>query len=195
MICEVLDFYNLMDGIQQQLLEKEKYWNKCNPCKNKGACCKNSESMIFPMEYEVLKEFLNKLPKERIMVLKKHIEENILCPFQTENECLIHDIRPTVCRLTPFSCNIQNGKIYYPVDNSFCYGNFYEQDFYNESYKRSFLNDTFVELTVSYDGKVRTYINTDNLKIKYPILQKMCEEKPISLMDFLKNFIKNSNDL
>lgn len=113
---DVLALYSELDKYQSLLASQEPYWRKCSPCINKGQCCIDSDTSIFSSEYEIIKDHIKGLPENLKNILVDNVNREVKCPFRTEGGCIIHDVRPLTCRITPYSAGLHkgvNGKIEY----------------------------------------------------------------------------------
>lgn len=84
------------------LLKAEPFWHKCHPCKNNGNCCVNSETMATAAEWEIIVKQLSELSREDFQIIRNNVDCGQNCAFRSPNKCLIHDVRPLVCRVTPY---------------------------------------------------------------------------------------------
>jgi len=85
-------------------LEILKNYN-CTKC---GFCCKKTNLFLTNDELKVICDKL-KIREESIKTKKGYNNYLILdtpCPFLKNNICTVHEFRPYVCRVFPFSCGI-----------------------------------------------------------------------------------------
>jgi Fe-S-cluster containining protein len=81
----------------------EKY--KCKKC---GLCCRNNNLFLTQDELKVICKKL-KIKEESINIKNRHDNYLILntpCPFLKGNVCRVHEFRPYICRIFPFSCRM-----------------------------------------------------------------------------------------
>ncbi|OHW62154.1 flagellin N-methylase [Andreesenia angusta] len=194
---EMLKLYRTLDKYQEKLRIQDPYWEKCSPCKNKGQCCINSTTMILNSESTIIKSHIKKLDEDIKEVLRHNIDNDILCPFRDEKGCMIHDVRPFICRITPYTSSLNNNsinkyKIGYLVDSSDCMQlKTYEQDIEGSDLIKQYKSQIFADLPISDDGKTRKYLNSDYLKKNDKTHLKVLQESGIEVIDFLKREYKS----
>lgn len=90
------------DRIIQEILEEDPTWKKCYPCINHGICCDGAEIRISLEESKIIEQFLKEHPDILAYAISRK-KENKICIFHNTSakKCLIHDIRPLICRITP----------------------------------------------------------------------------------------------
>lgn len=91
-----------VDKIIQEIIEEDATWKKCYPCQNHGICCDGASIIISSEEHKKIEKFLRE-HNEVFLYAKSQKEKNKLCLFYNPDahQCLIHDIRPLICRVTP----------------------------------------------------------------------------------------------
>ncbi len=117
---EVLELYLHVDSQVKALLKIEQTWRKCHPCKNGGNCCIDSESFALPSEWAIIQNMLAKLHSEELHLLQARTRQKDNCVFRADDRCIIHDVRPLVCRVTPYFVFEQNGKLCFQYPNGSC---------------------------------------------------------------------------
>lgn len=110
-----------LDKLIEQLKIKDPYWNKCDPCQNKGKCCIQANPEFSQDEWNRVTKQLETMDKDDYSKLFTNFQHQSLCPFRTENKCLIHEARPLNCKHTPFQAFLRNdGKLIYSMITDDC---------------------------------------------------------------------------
>lgn len=183
----IFKLYSKLDKYHEKLIDKERYWMRCKPCKNNGQCCKNSDTIIFTSEKTIITNYIKELPVHIRKTLKENVDNGVRCPFRTELSCLIHDVRPLTCRLTPYLANLGKNKIYYTLTSEDCKKMAsMEQDIIGSEAISHFKGRVFVDLVINPIGMTRPYLNGDYLTMKDMTYQKLCKESNATAMEFLK---------
>lgn len=175
---ELEDYYNLIDEKYNQLLKSENYWNKCNPCKNHGECCKNSKSWATESEWEVIRTYLSKINQEDSNILLNNWNNGINCPFRFKSKCLIHKVRPSICRITPYFASIDNVHVLMPNDT--CKQKLFIKDI------KVLPESDLIEVKV--DDKVIKCINIDSIK-NVPTYKKLVNETSRTMEDWIEGHV------
>lgn len=105
--------YEEIDKWVMELLKKEIYWRRCHPCRNMGECCKESATRIFASEWVDISRYLEQIQEADWRVLTDNLYHGRECPFRSELKCLIHDVRPLICRLTPYFAFLKDDTLHY----------------------------------------------------------------------------------
>lgn len=102
-----------LSSVVKDLCEIDPYWNKCFPCQNKGRCCIGSDVDVSEEEWKQIFEFLKDKP-DIIQYAKARLRQGKPCIFYCSkvSKCLIHDLRPIMCRYTPFQVIENDGKFF-----------------------------------------------------------------------------------
>lgn len=114
-----------IDKIIQEIIDEDPIWKKCYPCQENGICCKGADIPISSEESEEIKKFLSE-HNEIFLYAKLQKEKNKLCLFYNPcaTKCLIHDIRPLICRVTPIKGEVNEDsntiKVYTPKNGFPC---------------------------------------------------------------------------
>lgn len=190
---DILRLYRKLDKYQKNLVSQDPYWKKCSPCINKGCCCVSSDTTIFTSESKIINRYIKELPADIKSFLKTNVDNGIRCPFRTDTSCIIHDVRPLTCRITPYFANLRKNnsrKIDYILTSDDCTkaGNI-EQDIIDSEMIKFYKSNLFVDLCIDYYGNQRKYINGDYLKINEETYAKLCVETSLYATDMLnKNY-------
>lgn len=107
----LMELTNLIDSQVEALLERDPFWRKCYPCKNNGRCCQNDSPLATADEFAALEAFL--LGKLNIwQTVYQNLKDGRNCIFYAPDAsaCLVHELRPIICRLTPFKAYAANPK-------------------------------------------------------------------------------------
>lgn len=99
---EILRLYEYIDKQVKDLLKKERHWLRCHPCINEGNCCINSKSAAQVSEWAVIREAILGLNNVDMGLLRTNFYNQQDCVFRTDKKCLIHSVRPIVCRTVPY---------------------------------------------------------------------------------------------
>lgn len=145
------------------MIKIEPYWEKCMNCPNHGKCCIGADISIREDEWAKIKQYLVNIDDSDKNKLLNNISNNVLCPFRTENKCIIHEIRPMNCIWTPFQAvqNVSNGNIFYSIIDKEC-----------ESRSVVLENQEFFDANIEYvklpdDEIKRQYLFLNNFIINY----------------------------
>lgn len=100
-----------LEAVIEELCRLEPFWNRCHPCSSKGKCCEGAEIRPSKTEQQVITTYLLSLPFSE----KQHVMDNLMnsrfCIYRTPEKCLIHEVRPEICRYTPYQCVITNENV------------------------------------------------------------------------------------
>ncbi|HEX3047209.1 MAG TPA: YkgJ family cysteine cluster protein [Bacillota bacterium] len=184
---KVIELYSYFDDLVNTLLENESYWRKCFPCKNNGNCCVESITAATSSEWAIIREFISRLPEVDLLTLKRNISNNIRCPFRGENKCIIHDVRPIVCRVTPITIFPKSNIIDFSFSSNKCM----KTDIYKISaeFNPICLQDDLILLPVIPKPKKVYFINGNKL-FSHPICKKLRAEKSRTVFDWLSDYIE-----
>ncbi|MBR3078158.1 MAG: YkgJ family cysteine cluster protein [Oscillospiraceae bacterium] len=97
-----------LEAVIEELCRLEPFWNRCHPCSSKGKCCEGAKIRPSKKEQQVITEHLVSLPFFDKQQLMYNLMNSRICIYHTPEKCLIHDVRPEVCRYTPYQCVITN---------------------------------------------------------------------------------------
>jgi Fe-S-cluster containining protein len=187
---KINELYSHIDNLFTDLLENESYWRKCSPCKNNGNCCFESNTSATPSEWAIIREFISKLPEDDLITLKNNVSNNVRCPFRGENKCIIHDVRPIVCRVTPYTVFPKNNIINF----HFCSNRCKKSDIYQITTKINpiHLQDDLVLLSVIPEPKRVYFINGIKL-FGHPTCKKLRNEGIKIVYDQLKIYFNKES--
>lgn len=108
----IMNLKELIIGIDAQvesLLVRDPFWRKCYPCKNHGRCCQNDSPLAASDEFAALDAFLLNNPDIRQIVFQNlQSAKNCIFYAPEASACLVHEMRPAICRLTPFKTYVSN---------------------------------------------------------------------------------------
>jgi len=114
---EIVNLYTDVDKMISLLLKTEPFWHKCHPCKNNGNCCIDSETMASAAEWHIISDHLAELSLDDFLTIRKNVDSGQNCAFRSPYKCLIHDVRPLVCRVVPYFAFERDGMVdfFYPA--------------------------------------------------------------------------------
>ncbi len=95
----------ILEHAIHELEQLEPKWKNCRECPLSGKCCDGAFIyLIFPEEAEEISRYLQANP-EKLAYAKKRAANKEGCYFydKTASQCLIHDVRPLLCRWTPYT--------------------------------------------------------------------------------------------
>ena len=102
---------NTLETAIKELCEIEPFWDRCRPCISKGKCCEGAEIKPSKKEKIVISLYMLFRPLSEKRRLKENKLKSRYCIYQTPEKCLIHNVRPEVCRYTPYQCVITPGNV------------------------------------------------------------------------------------
>ncbi|HEM7840135.1 YkgJ family cysteine cluster protein [Burkholderia multivorans] len=100
---KAMDAIPIIEAATAELESMEPSWRNCKACPHSGKCCDNAHiSLVFPEEAAEIVEYLRANP-EKMAYAKSRFSRGKDCYFHdpSANRCLIHDVRPILCRWTP----------------------------------------------------------------------------------------------
>jgi Fe-S-cluster containining protein len=185
---QVLSYFKFLDDLSNKLISIEPYWSKCSPCKNQGNCCKNSKTLVTRTEWSLIKQYIFDNLKENLKLIKFNVDNNSNCPFWSEECCLIYDVRPVVCRMTPYLSRLEGDKIVYSITSDDCL--FSGSVYIGCPDNNDFLKSNIIKLPVNKPGDPRQaayYLTTINLD-KNQTHQELSNEEQKNVVDWLKDW-------
>lgn len=108
---DVRDAIPILDHAIAELENIEPSWKNCRTCPHSGKCCDGAFiEVVFPEEATAIATYLRDHPA-KLEYAKKRAEESKNCYFydSTARQCLIHEVRPILCRWTPYTAIKQYG--------------------------------------------------------------------------------------
>ncbi len=121
----VADDVKLLRGkivsLKDELCSMDPFWNKCFPCRNNGRCCVKSDVDVTDDEWDEIVDFLKDKPKI-IEYGKVRLKLGKPCLFYCSeaSKCLIHEVRPIMCRYAPFHIVEKDGTYFYNLVDEHC---------------------------------------------------------------------------
>ncbi len=104
----------LLDEMIDELIRIEPFWQICIPCRCGGTCCIGANILIETSEIEPIADRIAALEAEDAKMLARNALGKQLCVFRTQDKCLIHEVRPSNCRFTPYQYSVdENGILKY----------------------------------------------------------------------------------
>lgn len=97
---------DLLESTIEELHRIDPFWDICCPCRCKGHCCVGADITIYENEWLRIQHYIETLPEEDKVVLRRNIARGTHCVFRAADKCLIHQVRPENCRYTPFQARI-----------------------------------------------------------------------------------------
>ena len=105
LIMLVKDAIPILNEAISELESIEASWKNCRACPHSGKCCDGAFiKVVFPEEAKAIAEHLIAHP-EKLVYAKERASRSKNCYFHNPhaNECLIHSVRPILCRWTPYT--------------------------------------------------------------------------------------------
>lgn len=103
------------------LLSIEPKWNKCCSCQNIGRCCIGAEINVYDYEWSEIRSYLLDNP-EILEIVRQNYSLHSPCYFRTSDKCLIHEIRPINCLITPYQVIYgADNLLHYTICDEFCH--------------------------------------------------------------------------
>ncbi|UHC89225.1 YkgJ family cysteine cluster protein [Klebsiella michiganensis] len=99
------DAIPILNKAISELESIEASWKNCRACPHSGKCCDDAFiEVVFPEEAKAIAEHLISHP-EKLVYAKERASRRKSCYFHNPhaNECLIHSVRPILCRWTPYT--------------------------------------------------------------------------------------------
>lgn len=82
----------------------EPSWRNCRACPFSGKCCDGAPLEIFPEEKEAISDYLYRNPDILQYALSRFSQKEKCYFYDKESsKCLIHEVRPLLCRWTPYT--------------------------------------------------------------------------------------------
>lgn len=107
------DAIPILDEAITELESIEASWKNCRACPHSGKCCDNAFiNVVFPEEAKAIAEHLITHPA-KLAYAKDRASRRKSCYFHNPhaNECLIHSVRPILCRWTPYTATSVNNSV------------------------------------------------------------------------------------
>lgn len=104
------DAIPILNEAISELESIEASWKNCRACPHSGKCCDDAFiNVVFPEEAKAIAEHLIAHP-EKLVYAKERASRRKSCYFYNPhaNECLIHSVRPILCRWTPYTATTGN---------------------------------------------------------------------------------------
>ncbi|WP_185641245.1 MULTISPECIES: YkgJ family cysteine cluster protein [Burkholderia] len=102
---KAMDAIPILDAATAELESMEPSWRNCRACPHSGKCCDNARiNLVFPEEATAIVQYLRAHP-EKLAYAKSRFSRGKDCYFHdpSANQCLIHGVRPILCRWTPYT--------------------------------------------------------------------------------------------
>lgn len=109
----VKDAIPILNEAISELESIETSWKNCRACPHSGKCCDNAFiNVVFPEEAKAIAEHLIAHP-EKLVYAKERASRGKSCYFhnQQASECLIHSVRPILCRWTPYTATTGSNSV------------------------------------------------------------------------------------
>lgn len=111
MTMKATDAIPILEEAIAKLESMEPSWKNCRACPHAGKCCDNAYiNVVFPEEADAIGRHLRAHP-EKLAYAEDRLSRGKSCYFHNPgaNECLIHEVRPILCRWTPYTINTGDG--------------------------------------------------------------------------------------
>lgn len=95
----------ILNSAIAELESMEPAWSNCRACPHSGKCCDNAFiHLVFPEEAATIASYLKAHP-QKLAYARERASRSKSCYFHDpkSSECLIHDVRPVLCRWTPYT--------------------------------------------------------------------------------------------
>lgn len=101
----------ILNSAIAELESMEPAWSNCRACPHSGKCCDGAFiNLVFPEEASAIAAHLREHP-EKLTYAKERASRKKSCYFHDPkaSQCLIHEVRPILCRWTPYSAATPQG--------------------------------------------------------------------------------------
>ncbi len=167
------DAIPILNEAISELESMEHSWKNCRACPHSGKCCDNAFiNVVFPEEARAIAQHLKAHP-EKLAYAEGRASRRKSCYFHnpSANQCLIHDIRPILCRWTPYTATAGGGSFHAFIRDESC--NF---TLVNEKDSVTSIKPGFVEVWPVL-GTVRRqkFLNLQGIVALHPLLSRAHE--------------------
>lgn len=116
------DAIPILEEAIAKLEAMEPSWKNCRACPHAGKCCDNAYiNVVFPEEADAIAQHLRAHP-EKLAYAENRFSRGKSCYFHDPgaNQCLIHEVRPILCRWTPYTINTGEGSYVGTIRDANC---------------------------------------------------------------------------
>ncbi|HGY2353400.1 TPA: YkgJ family cysteine cluster protein [Citrobacter farmeri] len=170
---EVIEAIPILEKAILELESIDPSWKNCRECPHSGKCCDGAFiQVIFPEEAKAISDYLTANPDKLAYAEQRAaMHENCYFHDPKANKCLIHDVRPILCRWTPYTATTGGGSLNVKLRDKQC--NFSSVSPFNSVRG---LKPGFIEIfQIANPQKKTRFIHLQGLTDLHPLLQRSSE--------------------
>lgn len=170
---DVREAIPILEQAVAKLEAAEPAWKNCRSCPHGGKCCDGAPiDVVFPEEAEAIVTYLVENP-EYLAYASKRASTGKLCYFHNPQAktCLIHSVRPILCRWTPYSILTGDGTPHGMIRDKYCnFSPIRSQD------RISMVKPGILEVRPKFGPvKKQKFINLQGITSLHPLLARSAE--------------------